>query len=118
MARKAKRAANYTGNKGGECSKAERLAHALRVSWKCPYCGADLKECGRFAIDHITPQYAGGAKGAKNQVACCILCNSSKQHKLLGEFAERKGDAEMVKRVKRAAARKLDVARAKRLLSE
>jgi 5-methylcytosine-specific restriction endonuclease McrA len=113
---KAKRDANYSGNKGGEASKAERLAHLLRVGFTCPYCGADLTTC-RPSIDHIVPQYAGGAKGAKNQIACCLPCNSSKQHKALQEFAARRGDAQMVKRVKRLTARKLDVARAKRLLA-
>lgn len=118
MARKAhKRSENYTGNKGGEATRAERLAHLLRVGFTCPYCGCDLLEC-RVAIDHVKPQYAGGQKGAKNQVACCVSCNSSKQHKHLSAFAERRADADMVKRVKRLTARKLDVARAKRLLAE
>jgi len=117
MAHQLKRDANYTGNKGGEATPAERLAHLLRVDWTCPYCGADLRTV-RVAVDHVKPQYAGGKKGARNQIACCVPCNSSKQHKALSAFAERKGDATMVKRVKRMTARKLDVARAKRLLSE
>lgn len=111
-----KRAANYTGNKGGEATKAERLAHCERVRWVCPYCLTDLR-AARVAIDHVKPQYAGGVKGPKNQVACCLSCNSSKQHKALSDFAAAKGDAEIVKRVKRATARKLDVARAKKLLA-
>ncbi|RYX80632.1 hypothetical protein EON83_27790 [bacterium] len=112
-----KRDANYTGNKGGEATKAERLAHCERVAWTCPYCGTDLRSV-RVAIDHVKPQYAGGKKGPNNQVACCLSCNSSKQAKSLQAFAEAKGDAEIVKRVKRATARKLDVARAKSLLSK
>lgn len=112
-----KRDATYTGNKGGEATKAERLAHCERVRWECPYCGADLKTV-RVAIDHIVPQVHGGKKDATNQVACCLSCNSSKQAKSLREFAEAKADAEIVKRVKRATARKLDVARAKSLLAK
>jgi 5-methylcytosine-specific restriction endonuclease McrA len=116
MARKAKRDVNYNGNKGGEATRAERLAHCLRVDWTCPYCGRDLREC-RIAIDHVKPQYAGGQKGAKNQVACCIPCNSSKQHKLLSDFAERRADDDMIRRVKRITNRKLNVQRAKNLLA-
>lgn len=111
-----KKAANYTGNKGGEATKAERLAHCERVRWACPYCQTDLR-AARVAIDHVKPQYAGGMKGPKNQVACCVSCNSSKQHKALADFAAAKGDAEIVKRVKRATARKLNVTRAKKLLA-
>ena len=109
-----KRAATYTGNKGGEATKVERLAHCERVRWTCPYCGADLRSV-RVAIDHVRPQYAGGAKGPNNQVACCVSCNSSKQAKSLAEFAAYKGDADIVKRVKRATARKLDVKAARKL---
>ena len=116
MARKLKRDANYQGNKGGEATRTERMAHLLRVDWACPYCGVDLRTV-RVAVDHVKPQYAGGKKGARNQIACCVPCNSSKQHKALSEFAERRADPDMVKRVKRLTARKLDVARAKRLLS-
>lgn len=110
-----KRAANYTGNKGGEASKAERLAHCERVRWACPYCGGDLRAC-RVAIDHVKPQFAGGAKGASNQIACCVPCNSSKQAKALADFAAYKGDAEIIRRVQRALRRKLDVKGAKELL--
>lgn len=109
-----KRAANYTGNRGGEATKSERLAHLLRVEFTCPYCQGDLR-AARVAIDHIKPQVSGGKKGAANQVACCLSCNSSKGAKTLADFADYKGDAEIVKRVKRAAARKLDVDRAKKL---
>ena len=111
-----KKATTYTGNKGGEATKAERRAHLGRVRFECPYCLVDLRTV-RVAIDHVVPQYAGGTKGPKNQVACCLSCNSSKQHKSLAAFADAKGDAEIVKRVKRATARKLDVNRAKKLLA-
>lgn len=109
-----KRAPGYTGNKGGEANRTELLAHLLRVDFTCPYCEGDLR-AARVAIDHIRPQVAGGKKGAGNQIACCLSCNSSKGAKTLSDFANYKGDAEIVKRVKRAAARKLDVERAKRL---
>lgn len=112
-----KRADDYKGNKGGEATKAERLAHCERVRWTCPYCGVDLRAV-RVSIDHIRPQVYGGKKGPSNQIACCFSCNSSKQHKALSDFAAAKGDIEMVKRVKRATARKLDVTRAKKLLAD
>lgn len=115
MAGTTKRAATYTGNKGGEATKAERLAHCERVRWMCPYCGVDLKDT-RIAIDHVKPQYAGGTKGANNQIACCVSCNSSKQAKSLADFAARKGDAEIIRRVQRALRRKLDVQAAKEVL--
>jgi 5-methylcytosine-specific restriction endonuclease McrA len=110
-----KKADTYNGNKGGEATKAERLAHCERVRWTCPYCGADLKTV-RVAIDHVRPQYAGGCKGANNQIACCVPCNSSKQAKSLADFAARKGDAEIIRRVQRALRRKLDVKAAKQIL--
>ena len=110
-----KRAATYTGNKGGEATKAERLAHCERVRWTCPYCGTDLKTA-KVAIDHVRPQLIGGTKGPKNQVACCVSCNSSKQAKSLKDFAAYKGDAEIVARIARVTARKLDVDRAKKML--
>lgn len=108
------RAATYTGNKGGEATRTERLAHIARVRYECPYCLVDLRTV-RVAIDHVVPQKVGGTKGPKNQVACCTSCNSSKQAKSLQEFAAYKGDADIIKRVKRATARKLDVERAKKL---
>lgn len=107
MARTKKRAANYAGNKGGECSKLERLAHCLRVDWTCPYCGGDLKTARVVSMDHVLAQVWGGAKSDTNIVACCGSCNSSKKHKLLKDFAEGRGDAAMVARVHKLKRRSL-----------
>jgi 5-methylcytosine-specific restriction endonuclease McrA len=110
-----KKSPAYQGNKGGEATRAERLAHCERVRWECPYCGVDLKTV-TVAIDHVKPQFAGGTKGPNNQIACCISCNSSKQAKTLADFAARKGDAEIIRRVQRALRRELDVEAAKKIL--
>ena len=111
-----KRSEVYTGNKGGECNAAERLAHCLRVEWTCPYCGCDLTHAKSVHIDHVLAQVWGGKKDDKNLLACCGSCNSSKQHKPLTEFATRRGDAEMKRRVRRLLKRRVPVERAKTIL--
>jgi hypothetical protein len=113
-----KRSKTYTKNKGGECSKVERMAHRLRVEFKCPYCGCDLRKAKSTHIDHVKAQVWGGTKSPKNQVACCGSCNCSKQHKLLSEFATERGDQEIVKRVRRATRRRLPLEKAKEFLGK
>jgi hypothetical protein len=113
-----KRSKSYTRNKGGECTKVERVAHCLRVDFECPYCGCDLRKAKSTHIDHVKAQVWGGTKDPKNQVACCGSCNCSKQHKLLSEFAEERGDKEIVKRVRRATRRRLPLEQAKEFLGE
>ncbi len=112
-----KRCETYSGNKGGECTPAERIAHCMRVDWTCPYCGCDLKKAN-VSIDHILAQVWGGAKGKQNQIACCGSCNSSKKHKLLSDFAAGRGDQEMVKRVRKITRRQLPLEKAKKFLTE
>ena len=117
MARKAiERDANYQGNKGGECNAVERLAHCLRVDFTCPYCGSDLRRVKSIHIDHVLAQVWGGGKGPKNQLACCGSCNSSKKHKLLREWAEGRGDGQIVERVQRLLKRQLPTAQAKKIM--
>lgn len=111
------RSESYTGNKGGECSPAERLAHLIRCRWECPYCGCSLQGVS-VHIDHVVAQVWGGGKGAKNQVACCASCNCSKKHKLLADFAAGRGDMEIVRRVKKILNRRLPLAKAKKILHE
>jgi len=96
-----KRSESYTGNRGGECSPIERLAHCLRVDFTCPYCLCDLRQAPSIHMDHVTAQVWGGQKSARNIVACCGRCNCSKQHKPLRSFAAERGDANMVQRVRR-----------------
>jgi 5-methylcytosine-specific restriction endonuclease McrA len=118
-----KRAANYNGNKGGECNRVERLAHCLRVRFVCPYCEGTLETDAnglptkRVAIDHVFPQLFGGQKGAENQLACCVSCNSSKKAQLLRDFADKKSDPKIVHRVQLALKRRLPIAKAKGILN-
>jgi len=107
---------NYNGNKGGECSRLERLAHCLRVEWVCPYCGTDLKEVKIIPIDHVKPQVHGGTKSDKNLIACCGSCNSSKQAKTLADFAVGKSNPEIRSHVRKCLRRKLPVEQAKALM--
>ncbi len=106
MAHKVKRDTNYQGNRGGECSPVERLAQCLRVDWECPYCGADLHRVKIISMDHVLPQLFGGQKSDTNIIACCGSCNSSKQARLLREFAQRR-DPAIVTRVRRIQRRRL-----------
>lgn len=50
-------------------------------NWLCVYCGEPAK-----ALDHVIPLFRGGSDTAKNLVAACRSCNSSKGHKLLSEW--------------------------------
>jgi 5-methylcytosine-specific restriction endonuclease McrA len=123
MARKAKRSETYKKNKGGECGQVERLAHCLRARWECVYCQEDLerdttgKPTKAVHIDHVFPQLLGGGKGPKNQLASCGSCNCSKKAQLLREFAEGRGDLEMIRRVQRTLKRQLPLKRAKAIMS-
>jgi 5-methylcytosine-specific restriction endonuclease McrA len=119
----AKRSESYRGNKGGECSPVERLAHCIRGRWTCPYCGIELeadtegKPTTKVHIDHVLAQVYGGAKGPQNQVAACASCNCSKKAQLLREFAEGRGDMEIVKRVQKVLKRQLPIKKAKSILN-
>lgn len=102
-----KRSASYNGNKGGECSPVERLAHCLRVDFTCPYCGCDLREAKSIHMDHVLAQVWGGAKSDTNIIACCGSCNCSKKHRMLADFAAGRGDAGMISRVRKFQRRSL-----------
>lgn len=114
-----KRADTYNGNKGGECSPVERLAHCIRADWTCPYCGEALEADAngfptkRVHMDHVLAQVWGGIKSESNIVAACCSCNCSKKHQMLADFASGRGDAGMVARVRRLQRRKLAPATAK-----
>jgi len=111
-----KRSETYTGNKGGECSPVERLAHCLRVDFACPYCLCDLRTAKSIHMDHVLAQVYGGQKSDKNILACCGSCNCSKKHKLLADFAAGRGDMEIVRRVHKLLKRRVPVARAKKIM--
>lgn len=44
----------------------------------CAYCGKDLKEAGRWEVDHVKPRAAGGTDSYANLVPACVACNQSK----------------------------------------
>lgn len=115
-----KRSEGYCKNRGGECSKAERLAHCLRGDFECPYCGCDLREARVVSMDHVVAQVWGGVKSDTNIVACCGSCNSSKKHKMLADFAAGRGDEEMQARVRRILRRNFPkyLQLARKILSE
>lgn len=107
---------NYNGNKGGECSPVERLAHCLRVEFTCPYCGIDLREVKTVSMDHVQPQVYGGTKSERNIIACCGSCNSSKQAKSLADFAAGRKNPEIRSHVRKCLRRKLPVDQARKLM--
>ena len=55
----------------GSFFKDEQSKIAAQV---CCYCGSDA----RLSLDHLVPQFSGGAHSADNLVVACRSCNSSK----------------------------------------
>lgn len=58
----------------------KRLAIYVRDSFRCLYCGADLRHAAPadVTLDHLLPRSAGGTNAADNLVTACRSCNSSR----------------------------------------
>jgi len=56
-----------------------------REGYKCRYCG---KQLTRFTctLDHVTPVVAGGTNSLDNLVTACLVCNSKKHQRPVGDF--------------------------------
>lgn len=56
-----------------------------RDGYKCRYCG---KQLTRFTctLDHVTPVAAGGTNALDNLVTACLVCNSKKHQRPVGDF--------------------------------
>jgi 5-methylcytosine-specific restriction endonuclease McrA len=56
-----------------------------RDSYKCRYCD---KQLTRFTVtlDHVKSVRDGGDNSFENLVAACLVCNSKKNQRLVGDF--------------------------------
>jgi len=61
----------------------------LRDEYKCRYCGKQLTLL-TATLDHITAVAAGGGNDLDNLATACLMCNSQKRKRPVGDFlAER-----------------------------
>ena len=102
----------------------KRLAIYLRDGLACAYCGASVEDGIKLTLDHIKPYSKGGTNEANNLVTCCDTCNSSRGARAVTTFAKaaaeyRGVDADCIlKNIKNATRRALDVAAAKAMIAE
>jgi len=66
-----------------------RLALYIRDSFRCLYCGSDLRHAAPadITLDHLLPRSAGGNNEATNLVTACRSCNSSRGAKPWADYA-------------------------------
>ena len=67
----------------------KRLAIYVRDSFRCLYCGADLRHAAPadVTLDHLLPRSTGGSNEADNLVTACRACNSSRQDRPWVDYA-------------------------------
>lgn len=67
----------------------KRLAIYIRDSFRCAYCGTDLRHSApaEVTLDHLVPRVAGGGNEATNLITACRACNSSRQEKPWMDYA-------------------------------
>jgi RNase P subunit RPR2 len=66
-----------------------RLKVYLRDGYKCRYCGKQLTQL-TATLDHVTAVAQGGENDLDNLVTACLMCNSEKCKRPVGDFlAER-----------------------------
>lgn len=75
----AKRQAKFRENGGGDPDRWTyiRASILLLDQKKCAYCGRKAT-----TVDHIIPRTKGGGEEETNLVACCRVCNSTKNNRL------------------------------------
>lgn len=93
-------------------SKTVRLAIAIRESFSCIYCGADVLG-SVFHLDHVQPFSRGGSDALDNLVCSCPGCNLSKGSKDLSSWRPAAAAG-----VTAALAVEPDIATARRLLGK
>ena len=94
---------------------AKRLAIYVRDSFRCLYCGTDLRQAAPadVTLDHLLPRSAGGSNEATNLVTACRSCNSSRGAKPWLDYAT--GGA--VDRINQLRHEPLNIALAKAILA-
>lgn len=120
-----KRSSHPAANGGKWIRPRKRLAIYLRDGLACVYCGLGVEDdrTGALTLDHVTPHSRGGSNEARNLVTACRRCNSARQARTVREFAGAVGgyllaDAdEIVRRVRNATRRQLDLAEAARVMA-
>ncbi len=67
----------------------KRLAIYIRDSFRCAYCGTDLRneDPSYITLDHLLPRSAGGNNEANNLMTVCRPCNSSRQDRPWTDYA-------------------------------
>lgn len=67
----------------------KRLAVYVRDSFRCLYCGTDLRHAAPadVTLDHLLPRSAGGSNEATNLVTACRSCNSARGAKPWLDYA-------------------------------
>jgi hypothetical protein len=69
--------------------KERRLAIYIRDSFRCAYCGCDLRHAAPadITLDHLLPRSTGGNNESTNLVTACRSCNSARQDKPWVDYA-------------------------------
>ena len=93
----------------------KRLAIYVRDSFRCCYCGADLRHAAPadITLDHLLPRSSGGTNEASNLVTACRSCNSSHQDRPWVDYATG-GARDRIEQLRREP---LNLALAKAILS-
>lgn len=67
----------------------KRLAIYVRDSFRCLYCGTDLRQAAPadITLDHLLPRSAGGTNEATNLVTACRSCNSARGNRPWIDYA-------------------------------
>lgn len=96
-----------------------RLAIYHRDGFCCVYCGAGSELGAGLTLDHLLANELGGSNEPANLVSCCRTCNSAKgaltMRSWLKRLATKGVDTKLSRRVRAAAARKIDRAEGRRL---
>lgn len=101
-------------NGGGWLPKWKRLAIYIRDSFRCQYCGRDLRagSPNDITLDHLRCRVSGGKNEATNLITACRSCNSARQDKPWRSYAT--GGA--VENIVNAVRRKINEPLAKAIL--
>ena len=81
---------------------AKRLAIYVRDSFRCLYCGRDLRHAAPadVTLDHLLPRSASGLNEPTNLVTACRSCNSARGAKPWADYATG-GSADRIEQLRR-----------------